>query len=64
MKALSIDRVMEAVDRLLVQPRCTGSAPAPLRVVDLRRGASRYEVWESPRPAAADPATYPLAHAH
>ena len=65
MKALSIDRVMEAVDRLLVQPRCTGSAPAPLRVVDLRRGASRYEVWESPRAAAAaDPATYPLAHAH
>lgn len=67
MKAIAIEHVMQAVDRLL---SCRRSArrgtPAP-RVVDLTRGAHRYEVWEAPRrgaAAAAEPATYPLAHAH
>lgn len=65
MKAISIEHVRDAVDRLLPVPRSGNSAAPPLRVVDLRQGASRYEVWESPRHApAAEPATKPLAHAH
>lgn len=67
MDRISVEAVMRAVERLLPggssAPR---SAPPPLRVVDLRAGGHRYEVWESPRTtaAAAEPATNPLAHAH
>lgn len=67
MKAISIDRVMDAVDRLLPAVRRTLPTAPGLRVVDLRQGGRRYEVWESRRPAAAaaaEPATKPLAHAH
>jgi len=64
MRAITEERVMVAVDRLL--PAVPEPAAAR-RVVDLRAGTHRYEVWESPRHAAvaaAEPATYPLAHAH
>ncbi|MEI6239417.1 MAG: glycosyltransferase family 9 protein [Planctomycetia bacterium] len=66
MQAISIERVMEAVDRLLPGRPSEVPAALPLRVVDLRAGARRYEVWESPlhAAAAAEPATKPLAHAH
>lgn len=63
MLAITEEMVMEAVDRLL--PRAPVVAKLPLRVVDLRRGGHRYEVWESPvSPPEAVPATKPLAHAH
>ena len=66
MTTISVEQVMEAVDRLMPQPAAMAPASRPaLRVVDLRQGAHRYEVWESPRrAAAAEPATKPLAHAH
>lgn len=66
MKAITIEHVKDAVDRLLpVLRHATPPAPA-LRVVDLRQGTHCYEVWDSPRhaAAAAEPATKPLAHAH
>jgi len=66
MSRISVAQVMAAVDRLL--PRhATAPARPPLRVVDLRKGSHRYEVWQSPPAvpaAAAEPATNPLAHAH
>jgi len=65
MQAISVERVLEAVEDVL--PRLSGPPPEtlPLRVLDLRHDSHRYEVWESPRPAAAAvPATKPLAHAH
>jgi len=64
MEAIPIGHVIDAVDRLLA------GRPAPARrvleTIDLRQGAHRYEVWASPRQAAAaaEPATKPLAHAH
>lgn len=67
MKAISVEHVQDAVDRLLPVHRITNPPAPSLRVVDLRQGARRYEVWESPRhasAAAAEPATKPLAHAH
>ena len=68
MATISVAQVMAAVDRLL-PPRASAPAPArpPLKVVDLRQGRHRYEVLQSPPiapPAAAEPATNPLAHAH
>lgn len=62
MHGITVARVQAAIERLLP---ATSAAPAarPLVVVDLREGEHRYEVWESPRPAAV-PATNPLAHAH
>lgn len=68
MGTISVEHVMAAVDRML--PRRPSAAPAvrpPLKVVDLREGAHRYEVWQSPAgtpAAAAEPATNPLAQAH
>jgi heptosyltransferase-2 len=68
MKTISVKHVMAAVDRLL--PRHISALPLvrpPLKVVDLREGRHRYEVWQSPSvapAAAAEPATNPLAHAH
>ena len=68
METISVEQVMAAVDRML--PRRAPAMPPvrpSLKVVDLREGRHRYEVWQSPTgmpAAAAEPATNPLAHAH
>ncbi|MFM8379720.1 MAG: glycosyltransferase family 9 protein [Planctomycetia bacterium] len=69
MRTISVEQVAAAVDRLL--PRCSSATPEPrrprLKIIDLREGGHRYEVWHSPPSApaaAAEPATKPLAHAH
>lgn len=66
MQAISVACVMAAVDRLLPRgPKPPAGDKPALRVLDLRRATHRYEVWDSPRTAAAaEPATNPLAHAH
>jgi hypothetical protein len=59
--------VAEAVGGLLEALPAAKPAAAQgraLRTIDLRKGGFRYEVVESQAPAAADPATKPLAQAH
>jgi len=68
METISVAQVMAAIDRMLPQrtPFAAAGRP-PLKVVDLRQGRHRYEIWQSPAvapAAAAEPATNPLAHAH
>jgi heptosyltransferase-2 len=67
METISVAEAMAAIDRVLPK-RAPVAAPVrpPLTVVDLRQGRHRYEIWQSPpvAPAAAEPATNPLAHAH
>jgi len=69
MRTISVEQVAAAVDRLL--PRRSSATAEPrrprLKIIDLREGGHRYEVWHSPPSApaaAAEPATNPLAHAH
>jgi heptosyltransferase-2 len=65
---ISVGEVAKAVIGLLdtaatPQPAAARVAPA-LQTIDLRTGGFRYEVLHSQPPAAAEPATKPLAQAH
>jgi ADP-heptose:LPS heptosyltransferase len=64
---ISVGQVAEAVGGLLDAMPVAKPAAAQgraLRTIDLRKGGFRYEVVESKAPAAAEPATKPLAQAH
>jgi len=58
--AVTVDAVVAATVAA-VEPRPRRAA---FRTLDLRTGGRRYEVLAGPTPAAAVPATKPLAHAH